>query len=102
MFSGHSARAGQTLAKEAIKVKKSAGAKAGHRVESFIVQKFKKNTGSIPACQAFSKEGAIRGTSAFAVSVPPPSGGDLYGGLIQQLVAASKDIAHLVGARIRN
>jgi hypothetical protein len=34
-FSGHSARAGQTLAKKEIKVRKSAVAKAEHQVNSF-------------------------------------------------------------------
>jgi len=38
-FSGHSARAGQTLAKKMIKAKISAGKKAEHRVLSFQAQK---------------------------------------------------------------
>jgi hypothetical protein len=42
LFSGHSARAGQTLAKEAIKVKKSAVVKSEHPVHSFNVHKVEK------------------------------------------------------------
>jgi hypothetical protein len=53
-FSGHSARAGQTLAKKIIKAKKSAGEKAAHRFQSFQRLKSEKNTRSLFPCQAFS------------------------------------------------
>jgi hypothetical protein len=54
-FSGHSARAGQTLAKKAIKVKISAGGKSSHRVLAFQTLKWRKNTRSDFSCQAFSE-----------------------------------------------
>jgi hypothetical protein len=41
-FSGHSARAGQTLAKEAIKVKKSAVDEASHRFRPHLLSNWEK------------------------------------------------------------
>jgi hypothetical protein len=52
---GHSARAGQTLAKKAIKIKKPPGRKILHGFHSVEVKKRGKNTGLLRACQAFSK-----------------------------------------------
>jgi hypothetical protein len=61
VFSGHSARAGQTLAKEAIKVKKSAVAKAEHRVHSFNVQKVRKKYRVNACLSSFFKRGGNQG-----------------------------------------
>jgi hypothetical protein len=54
-FSGHSARAGQTLAKK-IKAKIFAGIEAEHRVHSFHAQKSQEDTVPPFSCQAFSEQ----------------------------------------------
>jgi hypothetical protein len=55
VFSGQSARAGQTLAKQAIKVKKSAVGEASHRFHPFVQNGSHTITGPMRACQVFSK-----------------------------------------------
>jgi hypothetical protein len=54
-FSGHSARAGQTLAKKAIKVKKSAVEKAEHRIHSSTVEKAQKKYRANACLSSFFK-----------------------------------------------
>jgi hypothetical protein len=87
VFSGHSARAGQTLAKEAIKVKKSAVAKAEHLVHSFNVKKVRKKYRVNACLSSFFKRGGIPGPKRLSRFVFPTVRGRIFMAVLASILS---------------